>query len=140
MTARLPFTARRDPCELAAPGPTLADVLAELRELRAEIVKLSRRRDRGDDDPRMGAFLAAVFGFSRAEPWTVAQILIEAQRARDREVLAVVDEITGDAADRCISLGRWCALHAGATAGGLMLHQIERNREGVWIYSVSRGE
>ena len=124
--------------ELDALRVTIAQLRAEVLALQAQIGKLSRHRENADG--RLGAFLAAVFGFSRSEPWTVAQILTEAQRARDREVLAVVDEITGDANDRCKSLGRWCALHAGATADGLTLRQLERNREGVWIYSVSRGE
>lgn len=117
----------------SADTATLADVLAELRALRADL-------RRGDADPRLGAFLEAVYGFSRSEPWTISEILAEAHRARDFEVLAVVDEITGDANDPCKSLGRWCARHAGASADGLMLHQIERNRDGVWVYSVSCGE
>src|SRR4030095_4509698 len=117
---------------------TRAEVAAlrrEMRELRAEMRALRR----GNADPRLGAFLKAVFGFSRSEPWTVAEILAETHRARDREVLAVVDELTGDATNRCISLGRWCARHAGASADGLTLHQIRDKHERVWIYFVSCG-
>ena len=108
----------------------LRTLVAKVDALHQELRALRR----GDADPRLGAFLEAVFGFSRAEPWSIAELL--ELSPRDREVRTIVDELTGDAKNRCKSLGRWCARHAGASAGGVMLRQIARNRDGAWSYSV----
>jgi hypothetical protein len=118
----------------ATPGTTLRasgsdDALrSEVRGLRPVV-----------DDPRLCAFLQAVFGFGRSEPWTIAELIFEARRARDYEVLEAINAIVDEGLDCAKSLGSWLKGRANVECGGLRLERLRQDENGTWIYRVVLG-
>jgi hypothetical protein len=141
---RLPFAARRDPCELAMPEPPLADALAELvrevRELRADVrAVLAGRpqrkrptlegRDRGALAALVPAIHAAIGGtiFCAVD---LAALATLPDRARLAAALAPVLRATGGLRP----LGRLLARGAGHDFRGLRLRRVGDARDGAcWL-------
>ena len=114
-------------------------ILAELRLLRAEVRRLSLYHPAHDraSEARLEAFLHACHDFSGAGAWTCSELLLDARRAGQRDLLAAIDTIVADATDPAKSLGRYLQQHADATVDGYRLHRCRRE-QGVWLYSVTR--
>jgi len=136
MTARLPFAARRDEAELAAPEPTLVDVLAEVRALRSELACLRVPRLSAVDFAMLARLLPAIREAAGDSVWTAADLAALAVlpgRGVLAEALAPLVRDRGGLR----SLGKALARAAGHNVNGYRLAQVGTDRAGA-LWQVRR--
>ena len=110
----------------------VAELRRQLRELRAIVAQLVRRR--ADPDSRLPDLLRMVYAFSRDRPWSASELLADARRAAP-DLWILLDQITGQNGSAPIKLGLWLAKHEGVEADGLRLESAGRQDE-VRLYRV----
>ena len=89
----------------------VAELRRQLRELRAIVAQLVRRR--ADPDSRLPDLLRMVYAFSRDRPWSASELLADARRAAP-DLWILLDQITGQNGSAPIKLGLWLARHGGS--------------------------
>ena len=102
--------------------------LAEIRALRADFRALASMiaAREGVDLLLLGAFLAACYSFYRDSAWSASDLIADARRFGQHDLLGAIDTITAGCKEQDKSLGKFCRRHEGFTLGGKRIQRVKR--------------